>query len=301
MPTKISSWISAFRLRTLPLALSSILMGAFLAGSVGMFSWPILLLSMLTTVCLQVLSNLANDYGDFRHGADGDQRRGPQRTVQSGQISPQEMKRGIIIAAILSFAFGVALLITSFGELWLQLLLFLFLGIGAIAAAIKYTAGTNPYGYRGLGDIFVLVFFGWVGVFGTYYLFAQTLDWAVLFPATSCGLLATGVLNLNNIRDIDSDKLAGKYSIPVRIGRRNATLYHFTLLLMSVLLSSLYVWMNYTSPWQWLFLLTVPLLVINGRAVKYNVNPQTLDPYLKQLALSTLLFVLLFGIGELLK
>lgn len=299
--TNLQAWLSAFRLRTLPLALSCIAMGGFLAASHHRFQWSVLILAIVTTICLQVLSNLANDYGDSKHGADHADRQGPKRAVQAGLISAEQMKTAMTIFTMLSFISGLSLLWVAFGNNLTLFLTFLGLGVAAIIAAITYTAGSRPYGYAGLGDISVLIFFGWVGVIGCYFLHTKSFDWLLLLPATSCGVFATAVLNVNNIRDITSDKQAGKFSIPVRIGRENAVYYHFTLLFIGILCAVAYTFLSFKSPFQWLFLVSIPLLVRNAMAVKNNTNPKELDPYLKQMALTTLLFVLSFGIGLLLK
>jgi 1,4-dihydroxy-2-naphthoate octaprenyltransferase len=199
-------WVSAFRLRTLPLALSSIMMGGFLAASVNAFQWDIFLLCISTTIFLQVLSNLANDYGDSIHGADSVDRKGPSRAVQSGKISANQMKTGIIVFVLLSLISGVSLLFVAFGLNWNAILFFLGLGILSILAAIAYTVGKRPYGYAGLGDISVFIFFGLIGVLGSLYLFIHELKWEYILPAISCGVFAVGVLNINNIRDIESDQ-----------------------------------------------------------------------------------------------
>ena len=297
---RLTIWLEAFRLRTLPLSLSCIFMGSFLAKASGVFRYDIFMLSVVTTVLLQVLSNLANDYGDSIHGADSAERLGPSRAVQTGAISKASMRRGMIFFASLSFFIGLILLFIAFNDNLTLLFIFLAIGVLSIFAAINYTTGKKPYGYMGLGDIAVLIFFGFVGVGGTYFLQTKTIDLPVLLPAMSCGLLATGVLNLNNIRDIESDKNAGKKSIPVRIGRKNAVIYHYILLFGSMFLALVYTWNNFESYFQLLFLLTLPLLFINARAVKINKEAQAIDPYLKQLALSTLAFVLTFGLGLLL-
>jgi len=295
--SKFKHWLSAFRLRTLPLALSSIFMGNFLAKWQGVFDWSILGLAMSTTICLQILSNLANDYGDSVHGADSVDRKGPSRAVQTGAITKSQMKKAMIVFASLSLMSGLLLLGRAFADHWLLIFVFLVVGLLAIYAAITYTAGSNPYGYRGLGDIAVLVFFGLVGVLGSYYLQTKTLEWTILFPALSCGLLATGVLNVNNIRDIESDQKAGKISIPVRLGREKAVVYHFILLGLAMLSSLLFAFFNARDWTAYLFVLAFPLIIRNGWAVKTKQQAAALDPYLKQLALSTLLFVILFGIG----
>ena len=293
----VKAWLSAFRLRTLPLALASIAMGTFLAASFEKMDIKIFFLSAITTIFLQILSNLANDYGDSIHGADSVDRKGPLRAVQSGKISSKAMFRAMVLFTILSLSSGVWLLLEAihskeiFG-------LFLVLGILAIIASITYTAGNKPYGYLGLGDLSVLIFFGWIAVLGTFYLHTQFIDWWILLPATSCGLFATAVLNLNNIRDIESDKLAGKNSLPVRMGKTNAIKYHWFLLIVGILCSVVYVSFHFQNAYQFLFLIVLPLLFINGKAVYQKKDPKELDPYLKQMALTTLLFVITFGIGQ---
>ena len=292
----VKNWIVAFRLRTLPLAFSSILMGTFLASRVGGFDLITLLLTLLTTLFLQVLSNLANDYGDADSGVDSDQRVGPARTVQSGVISKSQMKQALYVFAVLSLVSGLLLLFYVFPDQGYTLLIFLSIGLGAIWAAIKYTVGANPYGYAGFGDVFVLLFFGFVGVMGTYYLYTHTFDAIVLLPAFSTGLLAVGVLNVNNIRDIESDEKAGKRSIPVRIGKEKAAVYHF-LLLSNALAAALVFGLSIDLPvWGFFFLLITPLLLINAKAVN-QLQGMQLDPYLKQLAVTSLLFSVLFGLA----
>lgn len=292
-------WIEAARLRTLPLALSSILMGCFLAAAHQQFSWTTAILAILTTIFLQILSNFANDYGDAVNGKDTEARQGPQRAVQSGAISAQAMKNAIFLFSGLSLICGIGLLYEALRHAtWQTFAVFLGLGILAIIAAITYTAGKRPYGYVGLGDLSVLIFFGWVGVLGVYYLHTQSIDWALLLPATSCGLFAVAVLNINNIRDIESDTLTGKRSIPVRIGRSNAVLYHWALLGMAMICTTVYVAFQPQWPWSWIVVLSFPLFIRNGLAVSRLTDPRQLDPYLKQMALSTLLFVVLLGIGS---
>jgi 1,4-dihydroxy-2-naphthoate octaprenyltransferase len=289
-------WIKAFRLRTLPLAVSCIAMGGFLASAAGAFQWNIFILCVVTTIFLQILSNLANDYGDSIHGADSTDRKGPQRAVQSGAVTPAQMRTAVIIFILLSLASGITLLLTAFGFEWNAILFFFGLGVLSIFAAIAYTVGRRPYGYAGLGDLSVLVFFGFVGVIGSYYLFTKTFSYFEILPALSCGLFSIAVLNINNIRDIESDRKAGKFSIPVRIGREKAIIYHWILLLSGILAAIIYTSLRFNSPWQLLFIISIPLFIVNGRAVSSKPS-QELDPYLKQMALSTLVFVLTFGLG----
>lgn len=289
-------WIKAFRLRTLPLALSSIAMGGFLASAANAFRWDIFLLAVLTTIFLQILSNLANDYGDSIHGADSADRKGPSRAVQSGAVTKSQMRAAIGVLITLSLASGICLLLVSFGLEWKALLFFFGLGILSILAAIAYTVGRKPYGYAGLGDFSVLIFFGLIGVMGSYYLFTKNISAYQVLPALSCGLFSIAVLNINNIRDIESDRKAGKYSIPVRIGRERAVAYHWILLILGLCSAIAYQWLTYSSPWQFLFVLTLPLFLYNGLSVARKPS-EALDPFLKQMALSTLLFVILFGVG----
>ena len=297
-PSPFAIWIYAARPRTLLLAFATILMGAFLAAADGAARWDLVALAALTATFLQILSNLANDYGDSKHGADSGTRVGPQRAVQSGQVSPAAMKRAMGLTAALAALAGVALVWLAFGaEGLLAAGLFILLGAAAIWAAVSYTASSRPYGYAGLGDLFVLIFFGWVGVAGTYFLQAGVLTGRLLLPATAIGLLAVGVLNVNNIRDIDSDRLAGKRSVPVRLGPARARIYHWLLLGLAWGCALLFVLTDYQSPWQLLFLLATPLLVRHGLAVARGRDAAALDPLLKQLSLTTLAFVLLFGLG----
>lgn len=287
------------RPRTLPLAIASIVMGTFLAAADNSLNWQVAILCLLTAVLLQILSNLANDYGDSVHGADHTERAGPNRAVQTGRVTAKAMKRVIGLFALLTALAGLATLSLSFGVKALPvLLIFAVLGAAAIAAAITYTAGWWPYGYAGLGDVAVLIFFGWVGVLGSYFLQAQRFDWSLLLPATSSGLLTVAVLNVNNIRDIKSDKRAGKHSIPVRLGPHRARLYHWGLLITATLSATAYAVLSFRGYGPFLFLVLLPLLWKNGIGV-YRAQESHMDPFLKQTSLLTLLFVVIFGVGQL--
>src|SRR5690349_9049401 len=225
-------------------------MGGFLAAAANAFRIDIFLLCIVTTIFLQVLSNLANDYGDSVHGADSAERKGPSRAVQSGAISAQQMKTAVVIFVLLCLVSGISLLLVSFGLDWNAILFFFGLGVLSILAAIAYTIGKKPYGYAGLGDFSVLIFFGLVGVMGSNYLFTKQLNWIQILPALSCGFFSMGVLNINNIRDIESDRNAGKYSIPVRIGRERAIQYHWFLLSGGMIAVIAFIALTYQSSLQ---------------------------------------------------
>jgi len=271
-------------------------MGHTLAYADGYHSWQITILSILTAVFLQVLSNFSNDYGDTIHGADSDDRDGPDRMVQAGLISLSQMKQAMYIMAFLSLITG-SLLIWVAIDNWTMRLIFFALGVLAIWAAINYTAGDKPYGYSGKGDISVFIFFGLVTVLGSYFLQTGGFSWMNLLPAVACGALSTGVLNVNNIRDIKSDELAGKMSIPVKIGRTAAVRYHALLLGGSVLSLVFFgVLQSYGWSLKWLFLPVSFLLWINLSAVKKYDVPEKLDPYLKHLALSSTALIIAFCI-----
>ncbi|GAA5035822.1 1,4-dihydroxy-2-naphthoate octaprenyltransferase [Marivirga lumbricoides] len=293
----LKHWIEAFRLRTLPLALACIGMGSFLAAFFSTFNWIVCVLSLITTLFLQILSNLANDYGDSVHGADSADREGPGRAVQQGVISASSMKRAIIICAVLSFISGLLLLHFAVGIGSNTFFAFLGMGLLAILAAVAYTNGKRPYGYLGLGDVFVFLFFGLVGVVGTYFLHAESIEPTVFLPAIACGFLATGVLNVNNIRDIKSDELAGKRSIPVRLGQKNAKIYHIALIVSAWVAIGIFIFINYVSQWNFLLFLSFPLFVYHLIILWKSNKSSEIDPLLKQLALSSLFFVLAFGFG----
>lgn len=296
--SSIKHWLKAARLRTLPLSLSGIILGSFLAFSNGYFNPFILFLAILTTVGFQVISNFANDYGDGVKGTDNDERIGPMRALQSGDITPKQMLLAIKISAVLTFLIALLLIFISFGkENIFYSVLFFLLGIGSIAAAIKYTMGKNAYGYSGFGDIFVFVFFGLLSVCGTYFLYTQKLDYTIFFPAFSMGLLSVGVLNLNNMRDRLSDKKSGKNTLVVKIGSEFAKYYHYYLIFAAFLFALLYTMIHFKSIWQFLFLIAFIPIFIHLKTVYKNKEPKELDPELKKLALSTFLFVILFGLG----
>jgi len=294
----VKSWIKAARLRTLPLAMSGILMGSALAYFDGGFQTKITGLAIVTALFIQIFSNFANDYGDSQKGTDNQHRVGPKRTVQSGEISPNEMKVGMVTLILLSLVAGIWLVAEGTKELdRTTFLLFLAFGIVALIAAYRYTAGSNPYGYAGFGDIAVFLFFGLLPVVGTYFLNTHMINPGIFLPAVSIGLFSTGVLNLNNMRDIENDRNSGKKTVVVRMGSDKSRLYHTSLIIFGWLSVLLFVALRFESIYQILFLLTIPLFIRDLVKINQIQEPHQLDPFLKKLSIATLLFTLLFGIG----
>ena len=289
------AWISAARLRTLPLSVSGIIVGSSLAMNHLFWQSSIFWLAILTTIGFQVLSNFAKDYGDGIKGAD-DNREGEQRMVSSGVISPKQMKTGILITAIFSMISAIVLIYYAFGaEDFLHSLLFFMLGIASVIAALKYTIGKNAYGYSGLGDVCVFLFFGLLSVLGSYYLLDHQMVWDLLLPASAIGFLSMAVLNLNNMRDIENDAKNNKNTLVVSLGSSKAKFYHYVLICLAVLLTLLYSIINDHSIRQLIYVIAFLPLIINLVTVYKNKEPKLLDSELKKVALSTFFFALLFG------
>lgn len=290
-------WLQAARLRTLPLACAAVLLGSGLAAGVNSFRGSVFVLCLLTAIGLQILSNLANDYGDAVSGADNDDRVGPQRTVVSGLITRQQMQRAMSLVAGVTIMLGLSLLWTAFSGNWPAILTFIGFGGLALVAAVTYTVGRRPYGYRGLGDLSVFLFFGLLGVLGTYYLFTQQFDPWLVLPAAGCGFLATAVLNVNNIRDINTDLATGKRTFVVRIGHRWARRYHYFLVIGGGLMAIIYIVFRAHTLWPWLCLPAWIPLLRSAWVVKHSEDPSLLDKQLKRTAMGSLLFNLLLAIG----
>jgi len=300
--TKLKSWVSAFRLRTLPLSFSNIILGTAIAMTKYEISYSIFILILTTTLLLQIVSNLANDYGDAKKGTDNENRVGPERAVQSGNISLPQMKMGIIISSFLALLSGFSLLYIAFkGQFDFTFITFFIIGLLAIIAAIKYTVGKKAYGYSGMGDLFVFIFFGLVGVLGTYFLLTKSFDLMVILPAITMGGFSTAVLNLNNMRDIKNDAAVGKNTLVVKIGADKAKQYHYGLFFWSYLAFILFTFFTYSLPLFLIFM--IPLIcvaIIHGfhlKKVASTQNPKDFDPELKKIALSSLLFsILIFSV-----
>lgn len=294
--SKLKAAVFSMRLRTLPLSLSGVVLGLMLAMKTQEVSLWLIVWLLLTTVCLQILSNLSNELGDFLKGTDGEQREGPMYSLAQGAISVKEFKRLIAVFVLLCCVFGAAMVWTSFGTFlaW-QPLMLLALGVAAIWAAMHYTLGKNPYGYRGLGDLFVFIFFGLTSVLGAYFVVAHTIDsWLLLLPAVTIGCFSVGVLNVNNIRDMESDA-ANRVTIPLRVGALNAKIYQTVLIVFAWLCMLLFTVATYTSPVKFLYVLTLPLFSMHLRMV-WTRDGSSLDPALPLLVLSTFAFAILAGI-----
>ena len=272
-------------------------MGSFYAMSQGMFNWNIVIFALLTTLGLQILSNFANDYGDGVKGTDNADRVGPMRAIQSGVISPQQMKKAMVITSLITLIFALLLIYFAFKESYLiYSLIFLALGILAIASAIRYTVGSTAYGYRGYGDIFVFVFFGLVSTFGVYFMFSKSMDWLLLLPATAIGFLSVGLLNLNNMRDEESDRKVGKNTIVVKRGGAWAKQYHFFLVISAMVMVLVFAFLNDFHIDQYIFVVAYFPMISHLMTVARNKDARLLDPELKKLAISTFLLSVLLAL-----
>ena len=305
---KLETWVNAARPRTVLLSFSGVLLGGFLSfaasrselqevffSTAGRSCRLVVLFAALTAILLQVLSNLANDYGDFKKGTDGANRVGPQREMQSGAITEKEMRRGLAITAALCLISG-GLLVFVFSELtWQEWAVFATLGVAAILAALLYTLGKRPYGYRGLGDLFCFLFFGWAAVAGTFYLATKTLDFSVLLPASAMGFLSNAVLNINNMRDYENDKASGKNSLVVKLGLQKAFVYHCLLIVGAFVCLTVFLVLKHTPYYTYAFWLVFPLFLKDLVAIK-KTKPELLDPFLGRQVRHSFLVVLVYGI-----
>jgi 1,4-dihydroxy-2-naphthoate octaprenyltransferase len=281
------------------LAFSAIIAGGAMAMRETKFNWLVFTLCLTTTLFLQILSNLANDYGDAEKGTDNQNRIGPERSIQSGAISMGQMKNGILVFILLSLLSGIALLLFSIQIVgWLVVSLFFLLGVIAIIAAIKYTSGKKAYGYSGFGDIFVFLFFGILGVSGSAFLISGNWNFEYLFIGTTIGTWSAGVLNLNNLRDFENDKNFDKRTIPVRIGLKKGKQYHLILIISGLLSSLLLLMGSKASILNLLFLISFLPIIMHIKRFVGITEPKNFDPELKKLALATFLFSLLLFISN---
>ena len=306
----IKNYIKAARLRTLPLSVSGIIVGSIIGNQVlynqselsytssSVLSTSTFWLAILTTIGFQVLSNFANDYGDGIKGSDKN-RTGEARMVSSGAITPSQMKSAMIITTIFTLTIALLLIYIVFGsDNFGFSILFFGLGIASVAAAIKYTVGNSAYGYNGFGDVFVFLFFGLLSVVGSYFLYAKEINLKIFLPAISIGMLSTAVLNLNNLRDREEDKKNNKNTLVVKLGKRKAKKYHYFLILGALVSALIYVFLDFKSLYQLIFLIAFIPLIKNIKTVAQNAVSADLDSELKKVALSTFLFAILFGISQ---
>ena len=301
-------WIKAARLRTLPLSISGIIMGSFIARWKLLQNgetWDITIfaLALLVTLLYQVLSNYANDYGDGVKGSDKNRiGEAEQRAVASGKISASQMRNAVILFALLSLVTTFYLLYKAFFPNFInEFYTFIGLGVACILAAIGYTVGKKPYGYLGLGDIMVFIFFGLVSVCGSYFLFTKSFDWDILLPASAIGLLSAAVLNLNNMRDIENDEKSGKKTLALRLGFKNAMIYEMIILVLPPILVLMYMMINHLQEqgkyYAFIFFVTVFPLMSLRRKIMAVKEPKELDPFLKQVAMITFVMSILVAIG----
>lgn len=299
---RILVWISALRLQTLPLAAASIILAAGIAASAQIFNLVIFSLSLSTALLLQILSNLANDYGDTLTGADNESRVGPLRSMQTGLISQSSMKKTIVLTMLLTILSGISLLVVALGSDLYSWLLFSLLGVLAIVAAVTYTMGKLPYGYHAMGDFAVFLFFGLLAVIGGYYLYDLSFNWSLLLPASSIGLLSSAVLNINNMRDLKSDKASNKKTLVVLFGRQKAFVYHLCLVFGALFLAAVYLFtLEKIQLWQFVFLLVLSPFIKSclalSKAIKSDSHKgEVFNEQLKNTALSSFVFSLLFAL-----
>jgi len=287
------------RLRTLPLSLSGVLLGIFIASSICGTDALTVVFLIITTSFLQILSNLSNELGDAIHGTDTADREGIHYSIQDGEMTVEDMKKLVKISVLCCCAAGTAMVHSSFGTLLgVQPLLFILLGGAAIVAAMKYTLGDSPYGYRGLGDIFVFIFFGLVSTMGAFYICSHEISAVHLafLPACAVGFFSIGVLNVNNIRDMKTDELT-RVTVAIRLGERNARIYHSLLLCFGWICILVHGLLYFNTPEAFLLpLIPLPLFIIHLRGV-WTKNGKALDPMLPLLVMSTFALSVLYGIS----
>ena len=294
----LKAWISAARLRTLPLSISGALVGSAYAFHLGFFNTPTFSLIILTTLSFQILSNFANDYGDGIKGTDNESRIGPKRALQSGAISPSQMRTAVAINALISAILSIALILVVFGLKQLfTAAVFVCLGGLSIYAAITYTVGKSAYGYNALGDLMVFLFFGFLSVLGTFFLFTKHINPWLFLPASSIGLLSAAVLNLNNMRDLESDRKSKKNTLAGYFGPNYSKVYHFSIVLLAIIFMLVFVLVMPFSYTVFFSCLAFIPLLFHLKSVYYISNPKEYDPHLKTVALSTFTLALLFALG----
>ena len=295
---KFKAAIQSMRLRTLPLSMAGVLLGILLAVADWKVDVWTAVLIVITTVCLQILSNLSNELGDVLRGTDTAERVGPQYGLNSGALNIPDMKLLIGIFVGLCVVFGTAMTWRAFGTLWdMTPVLVLMLGAAAIMGAMKYTLGHNPYGYRAKGDIYVFLFFGLVSVMGAYFVCTKGvgLHWKLLLPAAGVGCFSVGVLNVNNIRDMKTDAV-NRVTVAIKLGTHKARIYQTVLIGLGWVCMAAYCLLCWPSAWHWMWVVTLPLYIVHLKGI-WTREDRALDPMLPLLVMSTFALSLLFGLG----
>ena len=283
---QLKVWLKAVRLRTLPLSVSGILIGNSLCFQHPEFSVTLFVLMLFTAISFQIISNFANDYGDGVKGTDNENRLGPKRVLQQGLLSRETLKKGIVIISLISLLLAFVLIFLAFGfNSWNYILIFIGLSFASVWAAIFYTVGNKAYGYYGFGDLFVFLFFGGVSVLGAYFVQLKTFSYPAILLSLMVGFLSVGVLNLNNMRDIDNDAFVGKRTLVVIMGAAIAKKYHLFLLIVSVSIL-VYVFSSVSIRFFWIPYLAIIPLMVHFISVLKNSEPKFFDPELKKLSLS---------------
>ena len=283
---QLKVWLKAVRLRTLPLSVSGILIGNSLCFQHPEFSVTLFVLMLFTAISFQIISNFANDYGDGVKGTDNENRLGPKRVLQQGLLSREILKKGIVIISLISLLLAFVLIFLAFGfNSWNYILIFIGLSFASVWAAIFYTVGNKAYGYYGFGDLFVFLFFGGVSVLGAYFVQLKTFSYPAILLSLVVGFLSVGVLNLNNMRDIDNDAFVGKRTLVVIMGAAIAKKYHLFLLIVSVSIL-VYVFSSVSIRFFWIPYLAIIPLMVHFISVLKNSEPKFFDPELKKLSLS---------------
>ena len=294
---KLKASIKSMRLRTLPLSLSGVILGVTLAADkTDVSPWTAALI-FLTTVCLQILSNLSNELGDTLSGTDSADRQGPKYALGSGDMTIGDIKKLILMFIGLCVISGLAMIQVSFGSLFkTESICLEVLGAAAIVGAMKYTLGKNPYGYRGLGDVFVFIFFGLVSVLGGYYVAARELPPLImLLPASAIGCFSVGVLNVNNIRDMKTDAV-NRVTVAIKLGMKGARIYQTILVTLGWALILVFCAVYDFAPGHYIFIITLPLYIKHLQGV-WTRSERALDPMLPILVISTFFLSILAGAG----
>ncbi|WP_185857747.1 1,4-dihydroxy-2-naphthoate octaprenyltransferase [Blattabacterium cuenoti] len=294
---KLKHWIYAARIHTLPLSFSGITLSYLISKSrTNECITTSYILCIITALLLQILANFSNDYGDSITGVDNIKRIGPKRTIQRGLISLSEMKKAIFILSILSFLSGVTLLYNSIKNIFIFFLYFIGIFI-CIYSSIKYSIGDYPYGHKvGMGDLFVMICFGFFSVGGSSFLYTHTLCMDMFFLSLSIGFLNVGVLNVNNMRDLENDYESGKYTMAVWLGIKYAKLYHVFIILFSIFFGGYFIFLNQKNTYQWLFFIFISILLIfHIRKIILIKEKKLFNLELKKLVILTFLYV--FSIG----